>query len=315
MKQTMGRICIFVLALGIARELLAETPVILTLGTVTAAAGSEVSVPLTFTASPDDGCSGFQFDLTLPPSVTYTSTTIGPVLTAASKQISDNPAIPRVLVIGLTNATTINSGLAGTVNLQIAPTATAGTYSIPLINLFATDPTGSAVPITGVNANLTITTPAPSITSGQTVSGIAGTPFASYQIAATNNPSSFGATALAPGLTVNPTTGLITGTPTQAGTFDATMSATNGFGTGTSPLYITIAMGGPVASFSRTPLSGNAPLVVTFNGSFSTDNVGTIVSWDWNFGDGATDTTSGAMVTHTYAAVGTYVSTIWETRP
>jgi hypothetical protein len=53
---------------------------------------------------------------------------------------------------------------------------------------------------------------------------------------------------------------------------------------------------------SANPLSGAAPLTVTFNGSGSTDPDGSVTSWLWSFGDGSTAT--GAVVTHTYTTIG-----------
>jgi hypothetical protein len=68
--------------------------------------------------------------------------------------------------------------------------------------------------------------------------GTAGTAF-SYQITASNSPTSFGATGLPAGLSVNTTSGSISGTPTTAGTSDVTLSATNSGGTGTATLTLT----------------------------------------------------------------------------
>jgi PKD repeat protein len=59
--------------------------------------------------------------------------------------------------------------------------------------------------------------------------------------------------------------------------------------------------GAPVASFTATP--GVAPLEVDFDGSASTDD-GTIVAYEWDFGDG--NTASGQTTTHTFATAGTY---------
>jgi chitodextrinase len=53
---------------------------------------------------------------------------------------------------------------------------------------------------------------------------------------------------------------------------------------------------------SANPLSGPAPLTVTFNGSGSTDPDGSVTSWLWSFGDGTSGT--GAVVTHTYTTIG-----------
>jgi parallel beta-helix repeat protein len=79
----------------------------------------------------------------------------------------------------------------------------------------------------------------PVITSSLSASGLVSTPF-SYQITATNTPTSYGATGLPAGLSVNTGTGLISGTPTLAGSSSVTISATNATGTGTAVLTLTI---------------------------------------------------------------------------
>jgi PKD repeat protein len=56
----------------------------------------------------------------------------------------------------------------------------------------------------------------------------------------------------------------------------------------------------PTAAFVATPNG----LAVAFNGSTSSDSDGTIASYAWDFGDGATGT--GATANRTYAAAGTY---------
>ena len=58
---------------------------------------------------------------------------------------------------------------------------------------------------------------APAITSATSAGGTVGMGF-SYQIAATNSPTSYSATGLPVGLSVSTATGLISGTPTSAGT-------------------------------------------------------------------------------------------------
>ena len=55
------------------------------------------------------------------------------------------------------------------------------------------------------------------------------------------------------------------------------------------------------------PMTAVAGAVVTFSGSTSSDPDGTIVSYDWNFGDGTPG--AGASVSHTYTA-GTYTVTL-----
>ena len=56
----------------------------------------------------------------------------------------------------------------------------------------------------------------------------------------------------------------------------------------------------PVASFTGTPVSGNAPLNVVFTDA----STGSPTSWSWTFGDGGTSTAQNPS--HTYTAAGTY---------
>ncbi len=66
----------------------------------------------------------------------------------------------------------------------------------------------------------------------------------------------------------------------------------------------------PVAAFAANPSSGTAPLTVDFDGSFSDDPDGTIVSYVWDFGDGGTAT--GPSATRVYPA-GTWIATLTVT--
>lgn len=64
----------------------------------------------------------------------------------------------------------------------------------------------------------------------------------------------------------------------------------------------------PVASFTATPVSGDPPLYVSFNGSDSFDPDGSLISYSWRFGDGATG--SGRTTTHIYTKKGTHTATL-----
>jgi len=60
----------------------------------------------------------------------------------------------------------------------------------------------------------------------------------------------------------------------------------------------------PEASFTASPTEGNAPLLVRFDASASRDPDGRIVSFAWDFGDGAI--AAGASVQHVFTAPATY---------
>ena len=81
------------------------------------------------------------------------------------------------------------------------------------------------------------TTTAPVINSPASAVGTVGSPF-TYQITATNGPTSYDAALLPAGLSVNTTSGLISGTPTAAGTSNVTLSASNNAGTGMATLSL-----------------------------------------------------------------------------
>jgi len=59
------------------------------------------------------------------------------------------------------------------------------------------------------------------------------------------------------------------------------------------------------------PYQGTTASPVAFDGSASSDPDGTIVSYDWTFGDGGT--ASGAKPTHAYSTAGTYTVTLTVT--
>lgn len=60
----------------------------------------------------------------------------------------------------------------------------------------------------------------------------------------------------------------------------------------------------PLASFTRNPSSGQAPLEVRFDATLSADADGTIARYDWPFGDGRE--ASGPEMTHVYGSPGLY---------
>jgi hypothetical protein len=128
----------------------------------------------------------------------------------------------------------------------------------------------SAVEIVQISTNSSGS--APVITSATTASGTVGSAF-SYQIAASNSPTSYTATGLPAGLSVNTTNGLISGAPTTAGTSSVTISASNASGTGSATLTLTVNSAGNAPG---------APTWITASGS------ATSVTVNWGSSSGAT---------------------------
>lgn len=91
------------------------------------------------------------------------------------------------------------------------------------------------------------------------------------------------------------------------GNYTVTLTASNAAGSDqeVKTNYITVNSGGaPVADFSSTPTSGDAPLAVNF-----TDlSTGSPTSWSWTFGDGGTSTAQNPS--YVYNNPGTYNVTL-----
>jgi len=103
---------------------------------------------------------------------------------------------------------------------------------------------------------------------------------------------------------------------TTAGDYTVSLTVTDGGGLeDTTTVIITVIDAGgnepPVALADATPLSGDAPLQVTFTGSNSTDDVG-VVSYLWDFMDGG-NTSADADPIYTFADPGTYDVTLTVT--
>ena len=113
---------------------------------------------------------------------------------------------------------------------------------------------------------------------------------------------------------------------TSLGGSSATSLAFGPFGGGQALYYTTYAGGGqvrrvsyaqagnnpPTAVAVGSPLSGPAPLAVTFSAAGSSDpDPGNTLTYFWSFGDGSAEVvTTSVTIPHTYLAVGTYTATL-----
>ncbi|VAW13077.1 Cytochrome c551/c552 [hydrothermal vent metagenome] len=106
----------------------------------------------------------------------------------------------------------------------------------------------------------------------------------------------------------NATTANTTHTFTKVGTYEVELTVKDDEGlSNTDTVTITVNEDknqAPKAIASATPLSGEAPLEVSFKGSDSTDD-NTVSSYIWDFKDGVS--ASEANPKHTFTAAGTYV--------
>ena len=160
----------------------------------------------------------------------------------------------------ITSATTASGKVGSSLSYQITATNAAVSYGcspVPAGLVFNTEtgllsgaPTAAGnytLALTATNAggtgnatlSLFIASDAPVINSPTSASGKVGAIF-SYQIRATNNPTSFGATGLPSGLLVDSSTGVLSGTPAAAGNYSVTLTAQNANGTGSGTLNVNI---------------------------------------------------------------------------
>src|SRR6202522_4515655 len=228
-------------------------------GTPTAAGTSTV----TLSAANASGTGQATLTLTVSaaaPVITSATTASGTVGTAFSYQITATNTPTSFGATGLPAGLSVSSTsglISGT------PTA-SGTSTV---TLSATNGGGTG----NATLTLTIAAAAPVITSATTANGTVGTAF-SYQITATNTPTSYGATGLPTGLSVNTTSGLISGTPTTAATSTVTLSATNSTGTGHANLTLTVTTGGAVSS-AQTIAAQSPSSAASLSLSFLTNTV------------------------------------------
>ncbi|MGC4075249.1 MAG: Ig domain-containing protein [Nibricoccus sp.] len=138
--------------------------------------------------------------------ITSASAGSGVIGSAFSHQVTASNSPTSYAASGLPSGLGINSS-SGLISGTISSSATAGVYSVTIV---ATNAGGSGTQTFA----LTLTSPLPSapvISSSAAASGVSGSSF-SYQIAATNSPTSYNASGFPSGLSINTSSGLISGT-------------------------------------------------------------------------------------------------------
>jgi PKD repeat protein len=185
---------------------------------------------------------------------------------------------------------------------ETGPCQTTHTFAAPgtyLVTLNVTGPGGN----TSAAQNIAVSTPPP-VASFTAVPPSGQAPL-SVQLTDTSTGAITSRTwDLGNGDTItSPNPAPITYTYDEAGTYTVTLTVTGPGGTNATSQTITATAPPPPPQFqpvlNAAPLTGTAPLVVTFNACPST---GENLRFSWDFdGDGTDDQTGPCTVTHTYA--------------
>ena len=153
----------------VTRLLLANTGLVAGASTVLAmqislpnqssAPGAVVAGPVAL-ASQAASVSGVQFDVQYDNSAMSMTAALSTPASASGKNLySVDLALnrKRFIIIGL-NQNLISDGNLLNLSITVSQTATAGTYALSLTNVCGTDPTGNALPVTGTDGVLTVST-------------------------------------------------------------------------------------------------------------------------------------------------------------
>lgn len=185
--------------------------------------------------------------------------------------------------------------------------AAAGTYTV---NLTATNLAGSSSSESTITVTSGTLVPV-ALYSANATSGTAPFPV-QFQDISENSPTGWYWDF---GDGINSTVRNATHTYTTAGVYTVNLTVTNAAGSDSlaNTGYITVSTAAtptptatpdtvpsPVANFTGSPITGTAPVAVTFNDTSS----GNATGWTWSFGDGNSSTVQNPV--HTYTAAGNY---------
>ncbi len=252
------------------------------------------------------------FDVTLAvspaagtPTITSAATASGTVGTAFTYTVTVDSgtgatslnvgALPAGLSFTADSTTPITGTISGT------PTA-AGTFNVQLSANNAVGTGGTVVLV------LTIAPPGPVpvISSATSASGQPSVAFTSYQIVASNNPTSYSAVGLPLGLSLNSVSGIISGTPSVPGAYVVQLSASNANGSG-PVVNLAISIGDVSVITSASTLSATVGQAA----SLQLAATNTPVSFNaTGLPSGLTINTSTGLISGTPTASGSFTATV-----
>ncbi|MEI8290337.1 MAG: right-handed parallel beta-helix repeat-containing protein, partial [Verrucomicrobiota bacterium] len=192
------------------------------------------------------------------PVITSANYATGQVGQSFSYQIAVSNSATLYGATGLPDGLTVNTNTGAISGIPVA----AGSYPVQIM-------AASAGGTNTAGVSIAILPAAPVITSANYATGRVEQVF-SYQIAASNSPTIYGATGLPGGLTVNTNTGAISGTPAASGSYSAQIMAANAGGSNTAALSITILPAVPVitsANSATGQVNVSFSYTITANGS------------------------------------------------
>ena len=191
-----------------------------------------------------------------------------------------------------------------TVSIAVTPLGTDFANAVPRIATIRLVPTGVVVPPVGMQPAFTFSPTTP--TDNQLVLFDASSSTASPTNPIASYAWDFGDGSRGNGVSATHSYG----TP---GTYVVTLTVSDGFNR-TASASQSINVGGgatPSALFVVSPATSRIGEVVNFNASASRPAPGrTIRTYDWDFGDGETKTTSGPITSHDYQAAGSFTVTL-----
>jgi PKD repeat protein len=198
---------------------------------------------------------------------------------------------------GSTPTTSHTYGARGSYPVKLTVTNDAGQTATSSQTVTVDDP-----PTATLTPSSTLTTP------GATVgfSSVAGSPDTGGSIAGYS--WNFGDPGNANNAATGPSTGHAYLSP---GTYGVTVTVTDDLGVRTTKTVQVTVDAAPTPAFTASSNPVTAGSAVGFNAGGSTDSVGAIVSYTWNFGDD--NTASGAAPSHVYTSPGTYTVSLTVT--